>query len=969
MNNISKSVSIILILFGMGVSVYADDAHPVGIRLDGTIGNFGKLDLPGPGYEIKAEFGKQTGANLFHSFGQFNIHKGESAMFSGSDSVRNIISRVTGGNPSWIDGKLGSAIPNADLYFLNPAGVMFGANASLDLGGSFHVSTADYLRLGENERFYAMPQADELLSAASPAAFGFLDDSISQISLEGRGKIKEQEWDGNPAGLSVSEGKTISLVGGDIEIKNGSWFMTFEMGELGFMTPYSEKMLGSLTAPGGQINMASIASAGEVSVENGKPDIGDMKGGNITISGKSLLDVSGQGAGNVFIRSGKFVSDDSAVYAKTYGDKDGGGIEIQADTISFENGSEINGNAYGGGKGGDVELKASESLTFSGADERKNASRIFLETHSKIEGAGDTGSLDISAKNILFSDGAYISSGTFGTGNGGKLTFRAEDDISFGGVSNDSYLNYFLRLYISNNPVNPQAAFGGIFSNVHAFSTGGNSGDIEMKSDNLFLSDAASIFSTTVGPGNSGHISIQAADSVMLTDAIGPRNWTGGISATSASPRPGSVTGNAGYISLESGSLTVKDGRFIVSNVGNDVIFYDLGFGNSGEVNIRVSGDIVLSGVCPYGNIYPIGSGIGASGSGNNGDFGNVFIEAHSLTIEDGAKVTAATFGNGDGGNVDIHVSDSLTIRGSSPVKVFSSTDYSQFTVQDSFSRIEVGSYISDKDSGNSGTISVQAQNINISDRGMITTSTVGGGKAGDITLEVGRLELDNNASVTSASTLPENGGEAGLITVNADSVRLSENSSLSTEAKSAGGGKISVNAGNEIYLHDSQITSSVKQGYGNGGDVAADSKSILLNKGNVTANAEEGDGGAVFIKSENFIRSSESRVEATSARGNQGTVEIQAPDIDISGSLILMPGDFIDATRMLPASCKERTGEDVSKFVITGRDATPTPADDLQAAPPENFVVSDRESKSAKKGFLSPEIFEDKELWGATDR
>ncbi|GEM_PF-3842455 len=76
------------------------------------------------------------------------------------------------------------------------------------------------------------------------------------------------------------------------------------------------------------------------------------------------------------------------------------------------------------------------------------------------------------------------------------------------------------------------------------------------------------------------------------------------------------------------------------------------------------------------------------------------------------------------------------------------------------------------------------------------------------------------------------------------------------------------------------------------------------------------------------------------------------------------MPGDFIDATRMLPASCKERTGEDVSKFVITGRDATP--ADDLQAAPPENSGVSDRESKSAKKGFLSPEIFEDKGIVGS---
>jgi len=832
MNKISKSVLIILVWFGMTVPVYAGDIHPVGIRLDGTLGNAGKLDLPGPDYDIKAAFGKQAGANLFHSFEQFNLHKGESATFSGPDSVKNIISRVTGGNVSWLDGKLGSGIPNADLYFLNPAGVMFGTNASLDLGGSFHVSTADYLRLGENERFYAMPRADEILSVAAPAAFGFLDDSISGISLEGEGKIKEQEWDGKSAGLAVSEGRTLSLVGGDIEIKNGAWFITFEMGELGFMTPYAEKMLGSLTAPGGQINMASVASAGETAI--GKPEIGDMTGGNITISGKSLLDVSGQGAGNVFIRSGKFVSDDSAVYAKIFGDKDGGGIDIQADTISFENGSEINGNTYSSGKGGDVILKASESLMFSGADEQKNAGRIFLETHSKAENAGDTGNLDISAKDILFSDGAYISSGTFGSGNGGKLTLRAEGDIRFGGVTFDSYLNYLLRLYIGNNPENPQAAFGGIVSNVHAFSTGGNSGDIEMRADNIYLSDAASIFSTTVGAGNSGDISIYSAGQVAMTDSIGPSDWTGGISTITLTTGISAATGDAGDILLESAELTLKDGRCISSSVHAAGLLEGKSV-KAGEVNIRVSGDVLLSGVNPYGSTDTFGSAIGANSSGDSAQAGNFFLEARSLTLENGAAIGAVTYGTGDGGNISIRLRDSLNIRGSSPMKVYTSEDFSQYTVQNCFSKIGASSLLPLTGSGNSGTIFVQAQSINISDRGMISTSTDGGGNAGDITLETGRLEMDSNTSVTSASTLPENGGEAGSISVNADSVRLSGGSFLSTEAKSAGGGKISVNAGDEIYLHDSEITSSVKQGYGAGGDVAADSKSVILNKGNVT--------------------------------------------------------------------------------------------------------------------------------------
>ncbi|NJL58383.1 MAG: filamentous hemagglutinin N-terminal domain-containing protein [Desulfobacteraceae bacterium] len=97
---------IILVLLALiAAPLYADGTHPIGIRLDGTIRNSGKIDLSGPGYAIKPEYGKQAGANLFHSFQQFNIHSGESATFSGPDSVKNIISRVTGGAASWIDGK------------------------------------------------------------------------------------------------------------------------------------------------------------------------------------------------------------------------------------------------------------------------------------------------------------------------------------------------------------------------------------------------------------------------------------------------------------------------------------------------------------------------------------------------------------------------------------------------------------------------------------------------------------------------------------------------------------------------------------------------------------------------------------------------------------------------------------------------------------------------------------------------
>ena len=134
------------------------------VTLDGTLGQ--RANLLGPNYLIGADLGRQHGGNLFHSFQNFNLSRFESATFSGPNSVSNIISRVTGGNPSNIDGLISSVIPNADMYFLNPYGFMFGPNARLDVQGSFHISTADYLRLGDGGRFEARNYRSSLLTIA-----------------------------------------------------------------------------------------------------------------------------------------------------------------------------------------------------------------------------------------------------------------------------------------------------------------------------------------------------------------------------------------------------------------------------------------------------------------------------------------------------------------------------------------------------------------------------------------------------------------------------------------------------------------------------------------------------------------------------------------------------------------------------------------------------------------------------------
>jgi filamentous hemagglutinin family protein len=124
------------------------------MTLDGSLGP--QQTLTGPNYRIGAELGQTRGSNLFHSFGQFNVPTGGSATFTGPSTISNILSRVTGGQRSEIHGTLRSEIPGANLYLLNPSGVLFGSNARLDVSGSFHVSTADFLRFSDGATFLQM---------------------------------------------------------------------------------------------------------------------------------------------------------------------------------------------------------------------------------------------------------------------------------------------------------------------------------------------------------------------------------------------------------------------------------------------------------------------------------------------------------------------------------------------------------------------------------------------------------------------------------------------------------------------------------------------------------------------------------------------------------------------------------------------------------------------------------------------
>ncbi len=173
------------------------------ITPDGTLGTTVTQD--GNRFDIMQGTRPGNGPNLFHSFDRFSVGTHDTAGFIGDSRVENIISRVTGGMESMIDGGLEST---ATLFLLNPSGVMFGPNATLNINGSFHVSTADVLRLGDGGVFHAALAPASILTVAPPSAFGFISAQPTGIAIE-------------RSRLHVPTSETVAVIGGDLTIAGG----------------------------------------------------------------------------------------------------------------------------------------------------------------------------------------------------------------------------------------------------------------------------------------------------------------------------------------------------------------------------------------------------------------------------------------------------------------------------------------------------------------------------------------------------------------------------------------------------------------------------------------------------------------------------------------------------------------------------------------------------------------------------
>lgn len=708
-----KKYIAIFIAVGLISNNYAD------VVTDGTLGVAEKLR--GHDFIIGDKWGQQVGTYLFHSFDTFSLDSNQSATFTGPEAITHVISRVTGGKASLIDGLLRSEIPGSDLYFLNPAGILLGPNAEIDIPGSLYLSTADYLKLGKTGVFNAAVPENTLLTVAPPSAFGFLDDSSAEITAQGSQLfLPNLETESRILFGEAVPTSTLALIGGDISLKDNVLF-TF----------------------GSDAYLVSVASVGEVPIEPAAltektfPTWGTLQITNTAVPEiYGNIDASGRGGGHVYIRAGQFILDKGFVFSDTWGDQPGQGISIYvSDTLTLRNaarittqalslgvfeatgkagnisieakavhlieGGQIDSSTETTGAAGQLSLAVKDTLSLTNTDDDSARSGLFSSTFD----SGRGGDITIVADTLAMNNGAVISAKTRGSGDGqaGDLSIRvgaldlesgAQIDVSAGSL-HEGHAGQGMAgklIIVADKQVVIQGSLSGLVSSVWnqgrggaiavtapvitlekgalieaATATDAPAGRIVLKTNHLKLAEGSLIATATVhGQGRAGDIKILAREGVLIKDAkirVDTEGKGQGGNAYIKTPHLQLIEGGT----LTAGSSEQGRAGQLVLMLGNTLYMQEGAIETATE-----SADGGNISITIPGYLYLIDSRITTSVKTSTGNGGNMTLKPDFIVL-DNSQIIAKAF-KGHGGNIHITTTNIYNFSGEPTNEVISAS-------------------------------------------------------------------------------------------------------------------------------------------------------------------------------------------------------------------------------------------------------------------------------------------------------
>jgi len=612
-------------------------------------------------------------------------------------------------------------------------------------------------------------------------------------------------------GLEVESGKTLGLLGGEIQLKKGEIKAGKANIIIGAVGDNNQITLTPESTGGYSVSYHGVRDYADVSLSEGAKVYvsgnGSIKiqGENITLTQRSQIysfNFGEQLPGNISIR-GKEITlrgIETGIYSQISGNGLGANIAIETGKLIAIDGGAIEANVKGSGRGGNLKIKASNSVVLSGVGFAQD-NKAYLSNISALvlkPGSGNAGDITLETPIVEILSGSQISASTFGTGNAGNMNIQASKGIKAQGVAAKEGLVYR----------------SGLFAQVKPGATG-NAGDITINTSRLILTEAGGITASTFGMGNAANISISATEEFQATGLVSDSNNKIYISGIFAQVQSG-VQGNGGDITINTGKLTVSQGAQISSAT--------FGTGDAGDVRVNATQEVRLDGVVfsqnELGDIVAQTSGIfarvqfGASGQG-----GDITIITPKLTISNVGRISASTFGIGNAGNILVNASQQVLVRGAkvSPDGIFQASSI--------FARV--------------GGVAL--------------------GKGGNIYINTGKLTVADGAQISAESVAPQ--GIAGNVNINASQLSLNNHASILTNTQAGNGGNINIDSKFILAspFENSNITANSLQG--SGGKVTIDSKGLFGIQANsvdtgltsdITASSANGPQGTVTINNPN---------------------------------------------------------------------------------------------------------------------
>lgn len=829
--------------------------------------------------------GATRGANLYHSFSDFNIGDLQRVYFANPAGIESILTRVTGTNPGTILGTLG-VDGAASLFLLNPHGILFGPNANLDIAGSFTASTAGSLQLPDGSQFSATnPQAPPLLTVAVTPGLQ-------------TGNTNPEAWLTNPSspnpllpnseqGASTSPSPSPSLGEGDTggegqrvrgDITNQG-NLTVGAGQT--LTLYGNTVIsnGTLTAPGGTVQVL---------------------GNQVGLFDQALVDVSSPTGGGTVLIGGDFQGQGTIPTARrTYVGSD---VVINADATSLETAIPPALLEKGGADGGTVIVWADETTRFYGTITARGGS--FPSSNG--------GFVEVSGKEYLDFQGWVDTSAPFG--QAGTLLL---DPTNIEVVA------------LLGNTFNTSLAFGDA-----PFPTAQVSSALMTLSLGNIVLQATNNITVNAGvnlliPGVS--FTAQAGNNIVVNNNISTLG--GAIRLIANDPSSGATTGT-GSIAINNAILTTSGGDVVLQAAGDislnaitgNALVQTTGLfgGDSGDVTVQTNGTLRVQATSPTHQVFLATSTFGAGNAGDMvinagrvevgipanstagglsgiatqsqgaGKAGDLTINTQALILQNGVNVNAANIGSGDAGNITL-VTQQLTAQNGSVINASGRGNAGDIVVQAQTIDLQdsaIGAIAFANSTGNAGKVDITSDRLNLQDGGWITVQSSNNRDAGEITIQAREIALSgtgrDGVSRLTAEVLLPGTGNGGAITIDTTNLLVQNGAQIDTNSPSGNAGNQTIRATEAITLLNGGNFSGASI-TGNGGIFDLTTKQFQVQGGFLLTDSQAGNAGNQTIRASDRITFvNGGTLSSSSTTGLGGNISLETGVLQVQDSALV---------------------------------------------------------------------------------